>query len=345
MCVDRESESKRAMKRILFGSSRMVATTTSKHSTQKPWHILQCHAWHASETSSQSESHRMSWAKSLWPLPFQQKHDAIEAEMHVDRRRQWPNSTSFTRPQINGFGVPSLLQGNHYGLASDMKEVGKTRRVLELAHLYALKDRLQKETYEVMAYDDLLEMCVRMGVASSSKGATQLVKCLDDASLILILQDIVFLNPGKVAQLISKVIPTAPSLLKEREGIHQELHSLTQEKENIDKLSNRYSRAVLWLGLGYLTLQMLLIFRLTFWDLSWDVMEPIAYFVTNITLLLGYGFFMITSKHPSYRNFDATLRSSKQRKLMKRRNFDMAKLLELQSQCSIGHTSLGSISH
>ncbi|MCO5574155.1 hypothetical protein L7F22_027935 [Adiantum nelumboides] len=179
-----------------------------------------------------------------------------------------------------------------------------------------------------------------MGVASSSKDAIHLVKCLNDASLVLIIHDTVYLNPRKVARLVNKVIPAPSSMKEESEDTIQELCSLKEEKKDIDKLAYKYSRRILWLGFGYLILQMLLIFRLTFWDLSWDVMEPIAYFVTNITLLLGYAFFMVTSKHPTYRNLSSTLCSSKQNKLMRHRNFNITKFLNLQRQCKPTYTPL-----
>ncbi|MCO5586229.1 hypothetical protein L7F22_040168 [Adiantum nelumboides] len=286
----------------------------------------------------------LSIFKSPLSLPLQQKPNGIEEKMHL--KQQWSHSipsfngsmyTPSLRHPVNEFESPPL-QTNYDDLATDTFDIRKTRRVVELAHLYALKESLEKKTTDVVAYDDLLKMCVSMGVASSSRGATQLVECLNDASLVLILHDTVYLNPRKVARLVNKVIPASSSMRGAREGI-QEICSLKEEKKDIDKDAYKYSRRILWLGFAYLTLQMLLIFRLTFWDLSWDVMEPIAYFVTNITLLLGYAFFMITSKHPTYRNLGATLCSSKQKKLMRQRNFNITKFLDLQRQCKPAYTS------
>ncbi|KAI5069234.1 hypothetical protein GOP47_0015535 [Adiantum capillus-veneris] len=280
----------------------------------------------------------LSISKGPLPLPLQQKTSEIEdQQMHL--KQQWSNFTpsfhgsvhtpSLQHHLIDGFGRPPSQADHHDPRSNTIDSIRKTRRIVELAHLYGLKERLEKETTEVVAYDDLLKMCVSMGVASSTRGATQLVRCLDDASLVLIFHGTVYLNPKKVAQLVSKAIPTPSSLKGETQGILQEICTLKEEKKDIDKLASKYSRRILWLGFGYLTLQMLLIFRLTFWDLSWDVMEPIAYFVTNITLLVGYAFFMITSKHPTYRNLSATLCSSKRKKLMRRRNFDTARFSEL----------------
>ncbi|MCO5607860.1 hypothetical protein L7F22_062062 [Adiantum nelumboides] len=335
------------MRRAVLSSSRMVASG-SKHSPQKPWYITQCHTWHALETLSPSQTDMLSISKSPLPLPLQQNPNGMEGKLSL--KQQWSHfipsfngsvHASSLWPSLNELGSPSS-QTSYYNPTIDTVDTRKTRRIVELAHLYALRERLEKETSDVVAYHDLLKMCVNMGIASSLKGAAQLVKCLDDASLVLIFHDKVYLNPSKIAQLVNEVIPTPSSLKAEQGGITEESCNLKEEKNNIDKLAYKYSRRILWLGFAYLTLQMLLIFRLTFWDLSWDVMEPIAYFVTNTTLLLGYAFFMATSKHPTYRNLSATLCSSKQNKLMKQRNFDMAKFLHIQRQCEPTYTLLRS---
>lgn len=215
---------------------------------------------------------------------------------------------------------------------NDNMALHKARRLLRLVQVEAVKRRLEMESHDIMPYADLLKVCKSMGVASSLQDAAHFAKSLDDAGVILIFQDMVYLNPKEVAQLVINAIPKALST-REQQSILQEVSRLTHEKEEIDNLAHKHSRRVLWLGLGYFTLQTTLIFRLTFWDLSWDVMEPIAYFVTTISLLVGYVFFMATSKDPTYQDLGKFLLSSKQKKIMKKRNFDIGRLLELQKQC------------
>jgi hypothetical protein len=84
-------------------------------------------------------------------------------------------------------------------------------------------------------------------------------------------------------------------------------------------------------------MQTAVIFRLTFWELSWDVMEPIAYFATTFNLLIGYAFFMATSREPNYQDIGRALFSFKQQKLMKKQNFDADRFSELQKQCRHAH--------
>nr|VDD41062.1 unnamed protein product [Brassica oleracea] len=39
-------------------------------------------------------------------------------------------------------------------------------------------------------------------------------------------------------------------------------------------------------------LQTALFMWLTFWELTWDVMEPICFYVTSIYFMAGYSFFL-----------------------------------------------------
>lgn len=36
--------------------------------------------------------------------------------------------------------------------------------------------------------------------------------------------------------------------------------------------------------------------RLTWWEYSWDIMEPVTYFVTYGTAMAGYAYFVLTKQ-------------------------------------------------
>ena len=52
--------------------------------------------------------------------------------------------------------------------------------------------------------------------------------------------------------------------------------------------------AVLWAGLGWMSLQFGFFARLTWWDYSWDIMEPVTYFVGYGTSVLIFAYFILT---------------------------------------------------
>jgi len=123
------------------------------------------------------------------------------------------------------------------------------------------------------------------------------------------------------------------ALTPENDPGKEELKKLQAQLEDINKLAHKQVRRILWSGLGFLITQVGLFFRLTFWEFSWDVMEPITFFTTTTGLVVGYAYFLITSRDPTYRDFMERMFESRQRKLIQRQNFNLEKYLELQRRC------------
>lgn len=109
-----------------------------------------------------------------------------------------------------------------------------------------------------------------------------------------------------------------------------ELEKLEKQKAEIDKNARSLVRLELQGGLGFMVIQTAWFMRLTFWDLSWDVMEPICFFVTSVYFIMGYAFFLRTSKEPTFEGFFQNRLRTKQRKLMERNNFDLTRYNELR---------------
>ena len=131
--------------------------------------------------------------------------------------------------------------------------------------------------------------------------------------------------------MIRKAMPLA--LTPEDDPGRDELKKLLVKKEEIDMLAHKQVLRILWTGLGLAVVQVGLFFRLTFWEFSWDVMEPIAFFTTTTGIVLGYAYFLFTSRDPTYQDLMKRLFLSRQRKLMKKHNFDFERFMELQKKC------------
>lgn len=123
------------------------------------------------------------------------------------------------------------------------------------------------------------------------------------------------------------------ALAPENDPRREELKMLKKKKEEIDSVVHRQVRYVLWTGLGCFVFQLGLFFRLTFWEFSWDVMEPITFFTTATGLGIGYTYFLITSKDPTYQDFMRRLFLARQRKQYRKQQFDIDRFMELQRQC------------
>jgi len=135
-----------------------------------------------------------------------------------------------------------------------------------------------------------------------------------------------------VVDLVRRAVPL--SLTSEDDDpVRDELKRLQEKKEDIDVLAHKQVRRILWSGLGFALVLVGLFFRLTFWEFSWDIMEPIAFFGTTTGIVISYAYFLVTSRDPTYQDLMKRLFLSRQRKLLQKQNFDIERFKELQNKC------------
>lgn len=145
-----------------------------------------------------------------------------------------------------------------------------------------------------------------------------------------------FCSNLQVVKAIEKAIPMPRALpVAENDPARQELKAMEAVKVDIDRTATLQVRRELWGGLAALALQTAGFMRLTFWELSWDVMEPICFFVTSTYFMAGYAFFLRTKREPSFEGFFQSRFLVKQKRLMKARDFDMRRYSELRQACGL----------
>lgn len=113
--------------------------------------------------------------------------------------------------------------------------------------------------------------------------------------------------------------------------IRMELENLEKQKVEIDRVAESKVRSELWAGLFVLVAQTAALMRLTFWELSWDVMEPMCFFITSGYCGAAFLFYLITQKEPCFENLFHVRFVKKQKKLMKDCNFDRARYEDLKT--------------
>lgn len=145
----------------------------------------------------------------------------------------------------------------------------------------------------------------------------------------------------QVAKVLGGLIPL-PGEASPNDPRRRELEELEKQKAVIDIKADSLVRRELWGGLAYIVVQTAAFMRLTFWELSWDVMEPICFYVTSIYFMGCYAFFLRTSKEPSFEGFYQSRFHAKQKKLMKVHNFDIHRYNELRSMLSPNSSGLNS---
>ncbi|KAK4370273.1 hypothetical protein RND71_009748 [Anisodus tanguticus] len=225
--------------------------------------------------------------------------------------------TSAAREKSTGLsyqhGSTRFLGGYHFSSGGENKSGNggliseeEAKRLMRLVNVEELKTRLGMEGKEVIGYSELLRACESsIGLARTKDESVSFARVLDEAGVIWLFRDKVYLHPNK------------------------------EKKDKIDELAHKQVRRILWSGMGAGILQIGLFFRLTFWEFSWDVMEPIAFFGTTTGAIVGYAYFLFTSRDPTYQDLLKRLFCSRQRKLIKQNNFDIQRFVELQRKCKI----------
>jgi len=106
------------------------------------------------------------------------------------------------------------------------------------------------------------------------------------------------------------------------DALRLEIEPLEVELRWIEEKSER--SAVWWMrGLfGYTIVHTWMIAYLTFWVLSWDIMEPITYLVNLYTFVIAVYFFNSTSTDFTFDAMKDTLKAIKRRKLFLKKKFD-----------------------
>ena len=69
-----------------------------------------------------------------------------------------------------------------------------------------------------------------------------------------------------------------------------------QLKQEIQAKAQKRTHRLTWLGLGAMGLQFGLLARLTWWEYSWDIMEPVTYFVGYGTAMAMYAYYILTKQ-------------------------------------------------
>ncbi|XP_074294323.1 calcium uniporter protein 2, mitochondrial isoform X2 [Silene latifolia] len=206
--------------------------------------------------------------------------------------------------------------------------VGEVRKVLMATQAEVIRDKLRSYGKDWVSYGEYLEL-IGEYCGGNKDLALMFATNLDDCGSVIVLGNSVCLRPLQVAKAIHSLV-TPPLSADPNDPRRKELELMEEQKAEIDQKADALVRRELWAGLGYMVVQTAGFMRLTFWELSWDVMEPICFYVTSAYFMLGYTFFLRTSKEPSFEGFFKSRFNAKQKRLMKAREFNIERYNELR---------------
>ncbi|XP_046664646.1 calcium uniporter protein, mitochondrial isoform X1 [Homalodisca vitripennis] len=85
-------------------------------------------------------------------------------------------------------------------------------------------------------------------------------------------------------------------LLTKLEDLKIALEPMEKKRQELEMLACRRTNALTWVGLGLMGVQFGILARLTWWEYSWDIMEPVTYFVTYGTAMAAYAYYVLTKQ-------------------------------------------------
>ena len=94
-------------------------------------------------------------------------------------------------------GDGDVSNGNN-GTTEDSISFSEAKKLMRLVNVESLKMKLGMEGKEVICYSELLEACESMGIARSPEEAAAFARVLDEAGVVLLFRDKVYLHPDKV---------------------------------------------------------------------------------------------------------------------------------------------------
>ncbi|XP_022875656.1 calcium uniporter protein 4, mitochondrial-like [Olea europaea var. sylvestris] len=205
-------------------------------------------------------------------------------------------------------------------------KIKDAKKMLRFVQLEKVKQRLRNIPENTIPYGEFVRICG--DVCGNEEHGLEFSRALDDSGEVIVLGAVVFLRPDQVAKSMEKLISQS-IIAMPNDPRRKELAHLEKKKSIIDQKAHCLVQRELYFGLGFLVLQTLGFMRLTFWELSWDVMEPICFFVTSAHFAIAYAFFLRTSQEPSFNGYFRSRFKVKQKKLMRIYNFDLERYKEL----------------
>ena len=186
---------------------------------------------------------------------------------------------------------------------------------------------------DTISFSDFKSLC-----SSNAVDPAALSKSLHASGVIFhlpqddTLKDTIWLKPQQLYERVMHSLGQHTPRAARLDTLRKEFQALDQQWRDI--VASGHSRANLWIRLSLLALmaQGGLVARLTWWELSWDIMEPITYMLTFGTAFMGMSYFALTGAEYSYESLHATFARRRREKLIRRLNFDSEKYNQLSKE-------------
>jgi len=188
-----------------------------------------------------------------------------------------------------------------------------------------IKKKLVGYQHRYIPLQKYLKWCDDIGITETQ--AHDLLRAMHFSGDVLHFRDspelrgFIFLKPEKVSETLVKELGIVfstrdvPQLVQQLQAILPEYTPLNNKKLELDARAEKAAKFWMHVGLGYLVLQFGILARMVWWDFNWDIMEPISYFVSFATIMLGFVFFVMYREEYTYKALQDRQRKTALRKL------------------------------
>ncbi|KAL3318147.1 hypothetical protein Ciccas_003196 [Cichlidogyrus casuarinus] len=129
--------------------------------------------------------------------------------------------------------------------------------------------------------------------------------------------------------------------LKEQiEDLQAQLIPFEKQREEMSLAAGRRTRYLTWFGLGAMGLQFGILARLTWWEYSWDIMEPVTYFVGYGTSIAMYAYYVVTRQEYAFPQVFDRQYLKRFYQIARKNGFDVEQYNRLCDQLAVSESDL-----
>jgi hypothetical protein len=181
---------------------------------------------------------------------------------------------------------------------------------------------------------------VKASAVAASAGSSAGAKAAADPGGDVVPASIVIRLPGSApvtvplpadaaARLASGIQTTTEMRRQQLAETEAALAPLLAKQHEISRAADRYTTRMLSLGLGVWFTQFLILARLTWFEYSWDVLEPVTYFLGMWNALCWSVVYLYVRRENSMSDLGTWLHARKENALIQREGLDTAKIEKL----------------
>ena len=245
------------------------------------------------------------------------------------RYRPDPTHVLIGRPIVHQIQKPKPSPQNNHSPRSYLFPTPHRQNAQAVGIKEDIDDLVKNNPCHSVSLGEFRTLMADRGVGDAS-AQDETLEILQKAGVIVKLDDVVYTNPGQLTRDVLAVLPKVPSYVygvsdTELESLEADLAAQEAEVSAAAGKARWRSNAVVGSGLAFMVTQFVVFLRLTYVELSWDVMEPISYFAGVFNAILVYIYFMVYKRDFSFDDWSSRMQASYTESAISKKGIDFEK--------------------